>query len=132
MLRHATLVLAFLLAPSSAFAEIAIGTVGPMDGPFAVFGAELKNGAAQAVADINAKGGVLGEPLRLNGEVVWTTEPARATEENPPGMGIRFKYVDDAERKVTEDIVEKLVKNELGDHISERLLRTSGQADPKG
>jgi type IV pilus assembly protein PilZ len=74
----------------------------------------------------------LGEPLRLNGEVVWTTEPARATEENPPGMGIRFKYVDDAERKVTEDIVEKLVKNELGDHISERLLRTSGQADPKG
>ncbi|MGZ3418318.1 MAG: TIGR02266 family protein [Polyangiales bacterium] len=74
----------------------------------------------------------LGEPLRLNGEVVWTTEPARATEENPPGMGIRFKYVDDAERKLTEDVVEKLVKNELGDHISERLLRTAGQPDPKG
>ena len=65
----------------------------------------------------------LTEPLRLNGEVVWTTEVPVASDENPPGMGIRFKYVDDAERRLTEDIVEHLVKNELGDHISERLLR---------
>src|SRR5262245_4021880 len=63
----------------------------------------------------------LPEPLRLNGEVVWTVEPTRATEDNPPGMGIRFKYADDAEREATEDIVGKLVKTELGDHISERL-----------
>jgi len=65
----------------------------------------------------------LPEPLRLNGEVVWTVEPARASDDNPPGMGIRFKYVDDAEREATEEIVGKLVKMELGDHISERLLR---------
>lgn len=73
----------------------------------------------------------LPEPLRLNGEVVWTTDPARATEEEPPGMGIRFKYVDDAERHATEEIVEALVKEELGGHISERLLRTSKTDEPK-
>lgn len=70
----------------------------------------------------------LPEPLRLNGEVVWTTDPSRATEEDPAGMGIRFKYLDDAERNVTEDIVERLVKEELGGHISERLLH-AGRSD---
>ena len=65
----------------------------------------------------------LSEPLRLNGEVVWTTEVAKASDDSPAGMGIRFKYVDEAERTATEDVVERLVKDELGDHISERLLR---------
>jgi Tfp pilus assembly protein PilZ len=73
----------------------------------------------------------LAEPLRLNGEVVWTTDPSRATEDEPAGMGIRFKYVDDQERKQTEDIVEELVKNELGDHISERLLHAAKPVDTK-
>ena len=73
----------------------------------------------------------LNEPLRLNGEVVWTTEPARATDDQPAGMGIRFKYIDDAERQQTEDIVEKLVKEELGGHISERLLRVAKPVDSK-
>ena len=73
----------------------------------------------------------LEEPLRLNGEVVWTTDPSRATDDEPAGMGIRFKYVDDAERRETEDVVEALVKNELGDHISERLLHAAKPADTK-
>jgi type IV pilus assembly protein PilZ len=73
----------------------------------------------------------LEEPLRLNGEVVWTTDPSRATDDEPAGMGIRFKYIDDNERKETEDIVEALVKNELGDHISERLLRVAKPVDVK-
>lgn len=64
----------------------------------------------------------LGEPLRLNGEVVWTVDPARASDENPAGMGIRFKYADAGEREATERVVEHLIKGELGDHISERLL----------
>jgi type IV pilus assembly protein PilZ len=65
----------------------------------------------------------LGEPLRLNGEVMWVVDVANASEENPAGMGIRFRYRDDAERHATEDAVETLIKSELGDHISERLLR---------
>mgnify|MGYP003674773944 CR=1 FL=1 len=46
-------------------AEIVIGTAGPMTGQYASFGAQMKAGAEQAVADINAAGGVLGQQLRL-------------------------------------------------------------------
>lgn len=46
-------------------AEIVIATAGPMTGPYAVFGAQMKAGAEQAVKDINAAGGVLGEDLVL-------------------------------------------------------------------
>jgi type IV pilus assembly protein PilZ len=64
-------------------------------------------------------------PLRLNGEVVWTVEGEKATEESPAGMGIRFRYRDDGEREATEAIVERLIKEELGDHISDRLIRSA-------
>ena len=50
---------------SPALADIAIGTVGPMNGPFQLFGDEMKAGAARAVADINAGGGLLGQKLAL-------------------------------------------------------------------
>lgn len=45
--------------------EIVIGVAGPMSGDLAVFGEQLKRGAEQAVADLNAEGGVLGKRLRL-------------------------------------------------------------------
>ena len=38
---------------------------GPMTGPDAAFGAQLKNGAEQAVADINAAGGIMGQQVEL-------------------------------------------------------------------
>jgi branched-chain amino acid transport system substrate-binding protein len=44
---------------------IRIATVGPMTGQYAAFGAQMKAGAEQAVADLNAKGGVLGRQLAL-------------------------------------------------------------------
>jgi type IV pilus assembly protein PilZ len=64
----------------------------------------------------------LPEPVRLRGRVVWTTQPAAATEDSPAGMGIRFQYKDDQERRATEGIVEKLMANELGEHLSTKLL----------
>src|SRR5690606_14270666 len=48
-----------------AFADILIGTAGPMTGQYASFGAQFKIGAEQAVEDINAAGGVNGEMLKL-------------------------------------------------------------------
>ncbi|GIL38310.1 branched-chain amino acid ABC transporter substrate-binding protein [Roseiterribacter gracilis] len=42
---------------------IEIGFAGPITGFNAVFGAQMKRGAEQAVADINAAGGVLGKKL---------------------------------------------------------------------
>lgn len=50
---------------SRAQAEITIAAVGPMKGPFDAFGEQMKRGAAQAVADINGKGGVLGQKVKL-------------------------------------------------------------------
>ncbi len=53
------------LSVGSASAEVPIATVGPMTGQYAKFGEQMKRGAEMAVADINAAGGTLGEPLAL-------------------------------------------------------------------
>lgn len=44
---------------------IPIAVVGPVTGQYASFGAQMKNGAEMAVADINEAGGVLGKKLSL-------------------------------------------------------------------
>jgi type IV pilus assembly protein PilZ len=64
----------------------------------------------------------LEEPLRLKGRVIWTTEPENATKANPAGMGIEFQYADDAERRGTEVIVERLLRSELGEELARGLL----------
>jgi branched-chain amino acid transport system substrate-binding protein len=46
-------------------AEVLIGVAGPMTGKAAWFGEQLERGAQLAVADLNAKGGVLGHQVRL-------------------------------------------------------------------
>jgi branched-chain amino acid transport system substrate-binding protein len=47
-------------------AQIKLGVAGPITGPNAAFGAQLKNGVEQAVEDINAKGGVLGQKITVS------------------------------------------------------------------
>ena len=56
---------ALMIGAGVAKADITIAVVGPMTGQYASFGAQMKAGAEQAVADINAAGGVLGEKLQL-------------------------------------------------------------------
>ncbi len=63
-----TLAAAVVLGASPSLAQIRIGTAGPITGAYASFGTQLKEGAEQAVADINAKGGVLGKQLELEVE----------------------------------------------------------------
>jgi branched-chain amino acid transport system substrate-binding protein len=54
------------LGMSSAQAQdIVIATAGPMTGQLAALGEQFKRGAEAAVADINARGGVLGRKLKL-------------------------------------------------------------------
>jgi branched-chain amino acid transport system substrate-binding protein len=50
---------------SAASAQIKIGVAGPVTGPNAAFGAQLKNGVEQAVEDINAAGGINGQKLQI-------------------------------------------------------------------
>ena len=49
----------------TAAAQIKIGVAGPLTGGSAAFGAQLKNGVEQAVADINAQGGINGQKIQL-------------------------------------------------------------------
>ncbi len=58
-------VAALALAAAPAFAQIKIGSVGPMTGQYAAFGEQLRAGSEMAVADINAAGGVNGQKLEL-------------------------------------------------------------------
>lgn len=62
---YAALTAASMLSPVSALADTVVGLVAPLTGPNAVFGEQMRRGAEMAVADINAKGGVLGEKLVL-------------------------------------------------------------------
>ena len=63
-----TLGLAFglgLAIADSASAQIKLGVAGPLTGGSAAFGAQLKNGVEQAVADINAAGGIMGQKIQV-------------------------------------------------------------------
>jgi branched-chain amino acid transport system substrate-binding protein len=49
----------------NASAQVKLGVGGPMTGGSAAFGAQLKNGVEQAVEDINAAGGILGQKIQV-------------------------------------------------------------------
>ncbi|WP_298268176.1 branched-chain amino acid ABC transporter substrate-binding protein [uncultured Bradyrhizobium sp.] len=55
----------FALSASAFAQDITVAVAGPMTGSESAFGRQLKNGAEQAVADINAAGGILGKKLTL-------------------------------------------------------------------
>src|SRR4051795_9116403 len=57
---------AMMVLSGVAQAQIKLGVAGPITGPNAAFGAQLKNGTEQAVEDINAAGGVMGQKLALS------------------------------------------------------------------
>ncbi len=60
------LALGFAVAlAGTANAQVKMGVEGPITGPNAAFGAQLKNGAEQAIADINAAGGILGQQISV-------------------------------------------------------------------
>ncbi|WP_029014356.1 branched-chain amino acid ABC transporter substrate-binding protein [Niveispirillum irakense] len=56
---------ALLVSASPCLADIKVGFAAPLSGPLAAVGEQLRTGTQQALADINAKGGVLGEKLVL-------------------------------------------------------------------
>jgi branched-chain amino acid transport system substrate-binding protein len=65
MRRLAVIASLFFATALPAHADIVIGVAGPMSGEFAPLGTQMQNGAAAAVADINAAGGVNGQQLVL-------------------------------------------------------------------
>ena len=63
--RAAALFLSIFLGSAPAAAEILIATAGPMSGPNAPFGEEMRRGVKRAIDDINATGGLRGERLAM-------------------------------------------------------------------
>jgi branched-chain amino acid transport system substrate-binding protein len=66
----------------NAWADLMVGVAGPITGPNAAFGAQLQKGAEQAVADINAAGGINGEQLKISRSA--TTFPIRSRASRSP------------------------------------------------
>lgn len=81
-----------MLMASSAFADtLKIGLAGPFTGPNAAFGAQMQKGAEQAIADINAAGGVLGMQLELDiGDDVSDPKQGVSVANKFVGDGVKF------------------------------------------
>ena len=81
--------LSALLAGPAMADDIVVAAAGPMTGGQATFGRQMRDGAEQAVADINAAGGVLGRKLRLEiGDDACDPKQARSVAEKLSGMGV--------------------------------------------
>jgi type IV pilus assembly protein PilZ len=59
-------------------------------------------------------------PFELNGDVVHATSNG-----DEPGMGIRFVWADELERIEFERVVEQLMEQSLGPHVTHNLLKHS-------
>src|SRR5688572_10908191 len=85
----AGLALGLAIAAPAFAQDITVGVAGPMTGGEATFGRQLRNGAEQAVADINAAGGVLGKKLKLEiGDDACDPKQARSVGEKFAGMKV--------------------------------------------
>src|SRR6516225_1557129 len=81
---------AFALA-GSATAQVKFGVGGPITGPNAATGAQMKNGVEQAVADINAAGGMLGNKLTVEfGDDVSDPKQGVSVANNFSADGVKF------------------------------------------
>ncbi|MFD2646088.1 branched-chain amino acid ABC transporter substrate-binding protein [Pseudomonas japonica] len=85
------LAMAGYLWTQAAQADLLIGVAGPMTGPYASGGEQMRNGAERAIADINARGGVLGQPLKLVvGDDVCDPKQAVAVANTLVNKGVVF------------------------------------------
>ncbi|MBY0362683.1 MAG: branched-chain amino acid ABC transporter substrate-binding protein [Phreatobacter sp.] len=72
-------------------AQIRLGVAGPITGPNASFGAQLRQGVEQAVEDINAAGGILGQRIQLSvGDDVSDPRQGVSVANKFVGDGIKF------------------------------------------
>jgi len=81
---------AFALAGSAA-AQVRFGVGGPITGPNAATGAQMKNGVEQAAADINATGGILGQKITVEyGDDVSDPKQGVSVANNFASDGVKF------------------------------------------
>src|SRR5665213_1144316 len=94
MLKTTTLGLALgfaIAAAGAANAQVKFAVEGPITGPNAAFGAQLKNGAQQAVDDINAAGGIMKQQISLEfGDDVSDPKQGVSVANKFSGDGVKF------------------------------------------
>jgi branched-chain amino acid transport system substrate-binding protein len=88
----AGLALAFAVAAAGAAnAQVKFGMGGPITGPSAATGAQMKNGVDQAIADINKAGGILGQKLTATyGDDASDPKQGVSVANNFAGEGVKF------------------------------------------
>src|SRR6476659_274403 len=85
------LAISALAFAGTAQAQIKMGMTGPVTGPNAAFGAQLKNGTDQAVEDINAGGGIMGQKITLSyGDDVSDPKQGVSIANKFAGDGVKF------------------------------------------
>src|SRR3954452_3259791 len=81
----------FALSTAALAQDITIGVAGPVAGGGSAFGRQMKNGAEQAVADLNAAGAVLSKKLALEvGDDACDPKQARSVAEKFASAKIPF------------------------------------------
>jgi branched-chain amino acid transport system substrate-binding protein len=128
----------------SAAAQIKMGVAGPITGPNAAFGAQLKNGTDQAVADINAAGGILGQKITLEyGDDVSDPKQGVSVANKFSGDGVKFVVghfnsgvTMPASEAYQENGILEITPSATNPKITERMMwnifRTCGRDDQQG
>ena len=80
-----------IAAAGTASAQVKFGMAGPITGPSAATGAQMKNGVDQAAADINAAGGIMGQKITVEyGDDVSDPKQGVSIANKFAGDGVKF------------------------------------------
>src|ERR1700687_5800735 len=139
------LALGFAVAfAGSAAAQITMGMAGPTSGPSATKGEQIKNGTYQAVKDINAAGGILGQKITLSyGDDVSDPKQGVSVANKFAGDGIKFVVghynsgvTMPASEVYQENGILEITPSATNPKITERMMwnifRTCGRDDQQG
>jgi branched-chain amino acid transport system substrate-binding protein len=128
----------------SAAAQIKMGVAGPITGPSATEGAQIKNGTDQAVADVNAAGGILGQKITLGyGDDVSDPKQGVSVANKFAGDGVKFVIghynsgvTMPASEVYQENGILEITPSATNPKITERgmwnIFRTCGRDDQQG
>jgi len=79
------------LSAGAAQAQVKVGVAGPITGEYAAFGKQMTDGAELAIADLNAKGGVLGKQIELvKGDDACDAKQAVSVANKFASEGVKF------------------------------------------
>ena len=128
----------------AAQAQIKMAVTGPLTGPNAAFGAQLKNGVEQAVEDINAAGGILGQKITLSyGDDVSDPKQGVSLANKFAGEGVKYVIgpfnsgvTMPASEVYQENGILEVTPSATNPKITERnmwnIFRTCGRDDQQG